>query len=161
MIAIETSDITDRLVGITPAYLQTFLQRKLYGIEPSVQAGKVRDKRRLFSEADVFGIALAWMLFESGLRTEPIRRIMNVLAGTTKANARITAEKLLKSGAEYIVVLREPRKPKGRKEPEPKIYAVKKADVSDLVSAHPAANVLVVPIGAKFADIKKLLELLY
>ena len=76
VVAFETSDITELLVGITPAYLNTFLQRKLYGITASLQAGKVRDKRRLFNEEDVFRIAFVWILFEGGLRTQPIRRIL-------------------------------------------------------------------------------------
>ena len=161
MRGIETSDVTDLLIGITPAYLNTFLQRKLYGISSSVRAGKVREKRRLFSEEDVYGIALVWMLFESGLRTQPIRRILNELAGTKKANAKVTAQKLLQSEAEYIVVVREPRKPKGKAEPEPEIRTAREADLAGIPSANPMANVLLVPIGAKFADIKKRLEVLY
>jgi hypothetical protein len=59
------------------------------------------------------------------------------------------------------VVVREPRKPKGKTEPEPKIHTVKKADLAELASANPTANILVVPIGEKFRDIKKRLEVLY
>jgi hypothetical protein len=161
MHGIETSDVTDLLVGITPGYLNTFLQRELYGISESVQAGKVRAKRRLFSEADVYGIALAWMLFESGLRTQSIRRILNELAGTKKANARITAEVLLRSQAEYIVVVREARKPKGKADAEPETHIAKRGELAGIVSGNPTANVLLVPIGAKFGDIKRRLEVLY
>ena len=158
---IETSDVTDLLVGIRPVYLNTFLQRELYGIAASVQAGRVREKRRLFSESDVYGIALLWMLFESGLRTQAIRRILNEIGGTKKANARISAEVLLKSRAEYLAVVREPRRPKGKTEPEPKIRTVKQAELGEIVENNPTANILLVPIGAKFDDIKKRLQVLY
>jgi hypothetical protein len=158
---IETSDVTDLLVGITPAYLNTFLQRKLYGIAPSVRVGKVREKRRLFSEADVFGIALVWMLFESGLRTQPIRRILNELAGTKKADARIAAESLLQSQAEYIVIVREPRKPKGKTEVEPNIRTANQGELAVIVKDNPTANIVMVPVGAKFEDIKRRLQVLY
>jgi hypothetical protein len=158
--AIETSEVTDLLVGITPAYLNTFLQRKLYGITASVQAGKVREKRRLFSEGDVYGIALVWMLFEGGLRTQSIRRILNSLAKTKKADARITAEVLRKARAEYIVVVREPRKPSGNTEPEPEIRPAKKGDLQRIIAKKPTANVLMVPIGQKFEDIRKRMGIL-
>lgn len=161
MLKIESSDLTDLLVGITPLYLNTFLQRKLYGITASVQSGKVREKRRLFSEGDTYGIALVWMLFESGLRTQTIRRILNELGGTKKANARVTAEALRKAAAEYIVVLREPRKPKGKAEPVPQIRTAKHSDLPKIVEQIGTANVLIVPIGAKFKDIQKRIEALF
>src|SRR2546423_1231726 len=63
---IDAADICERLVGITPIYLQNFVQRGSYGLRASVQQGKRREKRRLFSREDVFGIALVWLLFESG-----------------------------------------------------------------------------------------------
>jgi hypothetical protein len=95
------------------------------------------------------------MLFESGLRSQAIRRILNELGGTKKANARITAEALRKAGAEYIVVMREPRKPKGKTEPEPSIRTAKRSEVARIISQTETANVLIIPIGAKFADIQK------
>jgi hypothetical protein len=161
MLEIESSDITDLLVGITPLYLNTFFRRKLYGITASVQEGEVRAKRRLFSEADVYGIALVWMLFESGLRTQVIRRILNELGGTKKANARATAEVLHKSGAEYIVVLREPRKPRSKTEPEPKIRTAKNSELAEIVTRIGTANTLIVPISAKFKDIEKRLAAIF
>src|SRR5438045_2878515 len=137
--------MNDLLVGITPLYLNTFIQRKLYGITASVQSGKVREKRRLFSEADVYGIGLVWMLFESGLRTQVIRRILNELGGTKKANARITAETLRKARAEYIVVIREPRKPKGKSEAEPEIRTAKRSELGGIMTQLGTANILIVP----------------
>jgi hypothetical protein len=160
MQAVETSEVTDLLVGITPAYLNTFLQRKLYGIRASVQKGKVRKKRRLFSEADVFGVALVWMLFESGLRTRAIRRILNELAGTKTADARVAAEALRKSAAEYIVIVREPRKPKGPTEPQPEIRTAKKIELAGIVADNATANVLLIPVGQKFEDVRKRMEVL-
>jgi hypothetical protein len=161
MMKIETADITERLVGIPLIYLNNFLQRRSYSLAPSVEAGKVRAKRRLFSEADVYGIALVWMLFESGLRTQTIRRILNNLAETKKANANRTAEKLRESQAENIVIVREPRGPKGPAKPEPRVQTSSSADVAGIVADNPTANVLIVPIRTKFEDIKKRLEFLF
>ena len=64
---IDSADICERLVGISPIYLQNFVQRNSYGLRASIQPGKVREQRRFFSRDDVFGIALVWLLFESGL----------------------------------------------------------------------------------------------
>ena len=160
---IEFSDVTGLIVGIKPIYLNTFLHRGLYGItdSESVRVGKGGEKRRLFSEADVFGIALVWMLFESGLRTKSIRRILNDLAGTQKANAKMAAETLRQYQAEYIVVVREPRKPKGKTDPEPDIRTANESELAGILADNPTANVLMVPIGAKFADIKERLRVLY
>jgi hypothetical protein len=159
---ITTADVTDLLVGITPVYLNTFIHRKLYGLaKPEVRKGEKGDKQRVFSEADVYAIALVWMLFESGLRTQAIRRIMNQLAGTKVANARITAEALRKSKAEYIVVVREPRKPKGKTKPEPKISTAKTDELPAIVAGNATANVLLIPIGQKFEDIRKRIEVLF
>jgi hypothetical protein len=88
------ADICERLVGITPIYLQNFLQRGSYGLHSSVSPGKLRSQRRLFSQDDVYGIALVWLLFEAGLRGDSIARILNVVAGTKKPNANLAAAKL-------------------------------------------------------------------
>src|SRR2546430_2594610 len=110
----SSSDISDVFVGITPIYLNNFLQRKLYGIAATESDRYGETKTRIFNEADVFGIALAWMLFESGLRTQPIRRILRKLARSKQANAKAAANALLKSRTEFLVIVSEPRRPKVR-----------------------------------------------
>src|SRR5437016_259941 len=108
---IDASDISERLVGITPIYLQRFIQRGLYSLKASVKSGKVRAQRRSFSRDDVFGIALVWLLFESGLRTDPIIRVLKAIAGTTKPDANLAARKLLDAKHEYLLISRTPRMP--------------------------------------------------
>jgi len=156
-----SSEVTDLLVGITPIYLNSFLQRELYGITATFSDEHGETKVRLFNEADVFGIALAWMLFESGLRTQAIRGILNKLAGTKRANAKKAAHVLLRSQADYIVVVREARKPKSSADPETQVIPADDKQVGHLIEANPTANILVVPIGAKFADIRKRIDVLY
>lgn len=156
-----SSEIIDVLVGITPVYLNMFLQRKLYGIEATESDRHRETKFRLFNEADVFGIALAWMLFESGLRTQPIRCILNELAKTKRANANKAAKVLLESEAEYIVLVREPRKPKPKHHPDPKVTMASGVEISGILAENPLANLLIVPIGARFRDIKRRIEVLF
>ena len=131
---IDSADVTGRLVGITPMYLQNFVQRQLFGLKASVQRGKWREKRRLFSRDDVFGIALVWLLFESGLRTEPLARVLTELAGTKKADANLAAKKLLDQGSDYLFVARTPRKPARTpaKKPAQTVKAIQQEQLASL-----------------------------
>jgi hypothetical protein len=162
-LGLDTSDVCERLVGITPLYLNNFLQRGLFGLQPSVQSGKVRAKRRLFSQDDVFGIALVWLLFESGLRTDPIIRVLKDVAGTKEASANLAGRKLLKTEADYLLIVRQPRTP--TKSPEDKpgqiVRLLTRAELPDAVQQHANSELLVIPVSAKFADVRKRLELLF
>jgi len=163
ILEIDAADICERLVGITPVYLQNFLQRGSYGLRSSVRPGLVRSQRRLFSREDVFGIALVWMLFEGGLRGDPLTRILNDIAETRKANPNLAAQKLLESGAEYLVVVREPRAPTKRplEKPDQKVETVHQSGIAEIVRQNPSADLLVIPIGRKFEDIRKRMEILF
>ena len=164
MSEIETGDVTERLVGISPVYLNKFVQQKMYGIAASVQPGKFRTQRRFFSRDDVFAIALVWMLFESGLRTDPIRRVLNDIAATKKADAKTAAKKLLDSGADYLLIVRKPRGPRKdrRDKPEQEVRTVTESALAATVEQKgPPASVLAIPVGQKFADVKKRLDILF
>jgi hypothetical protein len=156
-----SNDITEILVGITTNYLDTILQRKHYGISESAADRHEGRNFRLFGEADVFGIALVWMLFESGLRAPAIRDVLNKVARTKKADAKASAEVLIRSKAEYLVVVREPRKPKNRLDPEGRIIQAKEEDLAGIIDDNPTANILMVPVGTKFNDIRKRIEIVY
>jgi hypothetical protein len=159
---IDAADISERLVGITPIYLQNFIQRGSYGLRASVKPGKVRSQRRLFSREDVFGMALVWLLFESGLRGDPIARVLNDVAGTNKANANSAAKKLLQAKSEYLLILRKPRaptkNPSARPPQEVRIIGPKEA--SEPKIWNPAVEI-VIPVGNKFRDIEMRLEILF
>jgi len=168
MIAVRSADITERLVGISPIYLNKFLLDKTYGLTASIREGKVRKKRghRLFSREDIFAIALVWILFESGLRTDPIRRVLKDIAGTKKADATIAAKKLLDSSADYLIVIRAPRGPGRQKKeeedkPDQEVRTVTKSALAATFEQRGPASVLAIPVGQKFADVKKRLEILF
>lgn len=157
---IDAADIAERLVGITPIYLQNFVSRGLYDLRASVKPGKVRAQRRLFSRDDVFGIALVWLLFESGLRSEPLARVLNDIAGTRKANANLAAKKLLESSTQYVLIGRTPRGP-SKSIPEKPGQIVKLAAQLELARAaeeHSISDLIVIPVGQKFDDIRKRME---
>lgn len=157
---VDAADITERLVGITPIYLQNFVSRGLYGLRASVKPGKVRAQRRLFSREDIFGIALVWLLFESGLRSEPLTRVLNDIAGTKKANANLAAKKLLESSTQYLLIGRTPRGP-SKSIPEKPVQIVRRAGQMELATAvkeHSTSDLIVIPVGQKFDDIRKRME---
>jgi hypothetical protein len=104
----ETSDVAS-LVGISPIYLNKFIERRSFGLAPSVRSGKGRGKRRLFSEADVFGIALVWWLFEAGLRSNAIQEILKEIGGRKPADAKVAAQRLIEQRALSLLIQRRPR----------------------------------------------------
>jgi hypothetical protein len=159
---IDSSDLVELLVGITPLYLQNFVQRGSYGIRASVKPGKVRSQRRLFSRDDVFGIALVWLLFEAGLRSDPLVRVLKDITKTDKANANLAAKKLLESQSAYLLIVRQPRGPKtpGDK-PEQRVKPIKQSELARAIEQYPTADLLIIPVGPKFDDIRKRLEILF
>lgn len=154
-----TSQEVIELVGITPIQLNALVMRKLYGIKASISGRGA--KVRLFDEADVYGIALVWVLFESGLRTQQVRTILNDLAETRKPNAKHTAQGLLEiPGSDYIVFIREMRS-KAKTKPQQSVGRAHQYELDDIIKKSPTASVLAVPIGARFADIKERMDLLH
>jgi hypothetical protein len=158
---IDAADVAERLVGITPIYLQNFVSRGLHGLHAS--AVNPRVVRRLFSRADVFGIALVWLLFESGLRSDAITRILNDLAGTKKVNANRAAQKLLESRAQYVVIARRPRQPTKTpaRNPTQDIRMISRSEMRKVRTQNPTGLELVLPVGDKFRDIERRMDLLF
>jgi hypothetical protein len=164
---IDAADVCERLVGITPIYLQNFVSRGSYGLRASVKPGKVRAQRRLFSRDDVFGIALVWLLFECGLRGDPMARILNDIAGTKKANPNLAAKKLIEAKAEYLVITRQSRGPTKTPadKPEQSVRMMNNTELAQLINTHReqqgSTDLLVLPVGPKFEDIRKRMEILF
>lgn len=171
---IDTTDISERLVGITPVYLQNFLQRGSYGVRSSVSPGKVRSKRRLFSPEDVYGIALVWLLFESGLRGDAIEQVLTAIARTKRPDANKSANVVLDEYCDYLLIIRTPRRPSKSVPTEPKqrvemvseealsMYLFAKGpDEGDADFITEDESILIVPVGDKFADVGKRLDVFF
>jgi len=170
---IDAADICERLVGITPVYLQNFLQRGSYGLRSSVSPGKVRSKRRLFSPEDVYGIALVWILFETGLRGDSIARILNDIAQTKKPNANLAAAELMEFHWQYLLVFFTPRRP-SKSIPQESELRVQLSTFEDLtvhlIVKDPdkgdehlmtRENVVIINVPEKFEDVRRRLEILF
>jgi DNA-binding transcriptional MerR regulator len=98
------------LVGIGPLLLNKFVERKTYGIQPSVRRGKGRGGRRLFSPDDVFGIALIWWFFESGLRSNVIQVVVDEICQAKNSRADQAAKRLIEKKIQVVRVQTQPRR---------------------------------------------------
>jgi hypothetical protein len=152
----ESSDVAD-LVGISPIYLNKFVERGLYGIAPSERMLVGRGGRRWFNEEDVFGIALVWWLFEAGLRSQVINRILGEIVGQKKANANRAAKTLREEGVQFLAISRVPRLGEGK---QPKrmtqtVDTLDKSELLDLIEATRTKAVHVIPVGDLFSNLRE------
>jgi|HubBroStandDraft_4_1064222.scaffolds.fasta_scaffold11348_3 hypothetical protein len=149
----ESSDVVE-VVGIRPIYLNKFVERRLYGIEPSFRSGEGRGSRRWFSLDDVLGIALVWWLFESGLRTEVIKRVLREVSKSSKDDANLTAKSLMKSGAECLVITRDLRQAGNKQQRTPQVaQGADFLDAQEQLSEIGDESIYVLPVRSLFADL--------
>lgn len=157
----ETGELTD-LVGINPIYLNKFIERERYGIKPSIRIGKKRERRRLFSTEDVFGVALVWWLFEAGLRSQVIQFVLDQICKVRKAPANLAAKKLLEHKIQVLVVRRERRTGEDAEAeyPEQKVALVTGSRTARLLDADSTTSILFVPVGNLFSALMEEIEAL-
>lgn len=105
----DSNEVCD-LVGISPLLLNKFVERKTYGIQPSVRRGRGRGGRRLFSLDDVLGIALVWWLFESGLRSNVIQTVLDQISHGERGVADQEAKKLIQKKIQVVRIQTHPRR---------------------------------------------------
>jgi len=146
----ESNDVV-KIVGIRPIYLNKFVERKLYGIEPSVRAGAGRGSRRWFNVDDVLGIALVWWLFEAGFRTEVIKRLLREIGKSKTADAKAVVAALIHS-ANFLLIIRNPRLSGDKKERTPQV-AVANDDLLDRMKEIDKESFHVLPVGRLFSDL--------
>jgi hypothetical protein len=146
MPAIMTFDSNEvcELVGIRPLLLNKFVERKTYGIQPSVRSGKGRGGRRLFSPDDVFGIALVWWFFESGLRSNVIQIVLDGICQAKRARADQAAKRLIEKKIQRVRVQIESRESPRLKMPTLRVYLITQENPNVL---RPVAMELEVPVG--------------
>jgi len=65
-----------RIVGMPSARVSKFAETAAYGIKPSINSGGKQGTRRLYSQADLLKIAVAWWLYQGGLRAPVIHRVL-------------------------------------------------------------------------------------
>jgi DNA-binding transcriptional MerR regulator len=155
---LESGEIT-QIVGIRINYLNKIVERGLYGIQPSAKSGSGRGSRRWFTEEDVYGVALVWWLFEAGLRTEVIKRVLRRLGNRRDADANAAATALRQQGAEYIVISREIRSAASKEKwPLQEVHHADLSKVSDWLRKPDKKSLHVLPVGSLLADLSSQLK---
>jgi len=144
------------LVGITPIYLNALVHRRLYGIKASLSDRLPEGKARIFDEGDVLGIALVWALFQSGLRTQQIRAILNQIGNTREADAKHTARILSEwRNTDCLLVIRKPYKTSGKQRWKEIVDKADQHELGGLMEVHKFTSALVIPMGETLDDLKK------
>jgi len=147
------------MVGIRPFYLNKFIERGLYGIRPSLRPGEARKRRRRFSREDCLAIGLVWSLFESGLRSEVIKRVLRDISGSKAADANAASKLLLQRNPQHLVVVRQ-RRTAGEAASSP-TQAVKLLDgtaVSQLVRGNTTQSVSIIPVASLFQYLREAMD---
>jgi hypothetical protein len=146
------------MVGISTTHLNMLLQRKLYGITASVVGRRGDKNSRRFDEVEVFGIGLVWMLFNCGLRTEPIRQILADIAEKKDASAADAASVLTGSKLPYLVVVRDLTDDAESGGEFVVKGAVRIAEIEEIITETPTSSVLVIPVGEMFDGIEQRMD---
>ena len=167
-IFLESREVSD-VVGIPSTYLNKLIERGKYGIEPSIRSGRGRGSRRLFSEADVYGLALVWWLFEAGLRAEAIQDALEKMLAPKGMTVRaIDAAAVLKNfeppkgetDLDMIVIRREPRavSNKRRVVMEQEAFLANWSDATGIVEEKTVASVLFIPFTERFKQVREAMK---
>jgi hypothetical protein len=163
-VVFESTDLT-KLIGIPPIQLNKFIERGQYGVRASIRTGRGRGRRRLFSQEDVFGVALVWWLFESGFRSPMIQRILNDICEKQKfGTANEATNKLLAFGAEALLIQRKPRTAayavrQEHRTPQ-KVDILREPDVFTMMQKDTGPTTILLRVGNLFASLKKAMEAL-
>jgi hypothetical protein len=102
------------LIGLSPIFLNRLVERELHGIKPSLRSDVDTGGRRWFSKEDLFGIALVFWLFETGLRagtgkkrTSVIQNVLDEVAGKPNASANDAASRLIECNVGVLAIIQQ------------------------------------------------------
>jgi hypothetical protein len=155
----ETRDLI-RLLGIDANFLNKLIERRLYGVKPSLKTGQGPGSRRWFSREDVLGVALVWWLFQAGLRaglgkirTSVVQGVIDQISGpgSTAKEAARSAEI-----SEMLMIIREPsaRGLKSKRASQQVTLVNSEDEATAILRKNTYAFILVIPIGNLYLDLK-------
>lgn len=153
MIVLGSTEVAN-LVGIQATLLNKFVERKQYKIEASVRPAGGRGKERLFGVQDVYGIALVHWLFESGLRSQVIQRVLDDVCKVEIAKANDAAAILLHQEGEFLVVTRQVRLPGEKHLPKQKTKRCSVREATARLIANDPSVVVVIPFQRLFSKLE-------
>ena len=137
----QASEIA-RLVGIPQPKLAKFIESPGYKLNPSLREKAGRGAPRLYNLDDLLAVALAWWLFQAGLRSQVIGQ---VISASETARLLTESEHWKQSENRLLVIGRQIESPHGR--PEQKVSFVSAKAVADDVQSYLRRSLLVLPLG--------------
>lgn len=154
---IFTTEMIAQILGIEPWRVIKFAQSKEYGITPTMTPSG-SGSRRLYDLDNLCELALALRLLETGLRSKVIGKVIRQLRekGELSTNLRLDQKQL---GNLYLIISRKPElgAPLDGKR-EQRIGFSSKAELRTIAKEIVAEDVIVVPIGTLFGDLKRKLQ---
>jgi hypothetical protein len=156
----ESSELVE-IVGIPLILLNKLIERGQYGIQANVRAGDGRGSRRLFSDRDLFGIALIWWLYEAGLRTKVIQFVLNqICGGKLRSRASDAAGFLNKGKHEFLLVDRASRTEvkKGATHPLQRVVLADREQTIGQIKQLGTRTMLALPIRELYSRLKDELD---
>ncbi len=137
--------------------IMKFAQGKEYGIAPSVGKAEGSGSRRLYDLEDVCQIGLALRLLETGLRSKAIGRVIRQACKKGKLNARLWQED---AESACLAIFRTPKtgRPLDEKRPQTVEFVSSRQEPVKLASNRPEDDLILVPLGSFFAELKQRLE---
>jgi DNA-binding transcriptional MerR regulator len=164
--SVEVSEV----VGIPPIYLNKLIERGKYGIVPSIRSGRGRGSRRLFSEEDVYGIALVWWLFEAGLRAEAIQDALAMMFKVPKGKSvsavdaamvlmtKVSHAPKVATDIDMIVIRREPRTDSRGSNMNQEVFLAGWEGANHIAQEKETASVLFIPFVGRFRKLRKAMQ---
>jgi hypothetical protein len=137
----QASEIT-RLVGIPQPKLAKFMESPGYKLNPSLREKAGRGTPRLYNLDDLLAVALAWWLFQAGLRSQVIGRI---ISARETAKLLSESEHWKPSENRLLVIARQIESPHGR--PEQKMSFVSAKAVAADLQSDLRRSLQILPVG--------------
>lgn len=153
-----TLDETTRLLGLKPKdkwRVIKFAQGKEYGLESSVRKAAGSGSRRLYGLKDVYELALALRLLETGLRSMVIGKVIKQLRENDARNSGITPSFAGPGQIELqLAIIRTPQTGKPLNEKREQVVALvrKIEEAENLRRLNPDRDLILVPVGMMFSE---------
>lgn len=156
----ETKDVL-QITGMSSVFLNKLLERESFGLQPSVRTGGGRGSRRVFNRSDLYDISLVWWLFQSGLRSKVIERVLRDLAPASGGSASDAVRLLLtrhiqEESAQVLVIHRNLAFTRSKaKHSTSRAYAISESELPD---SSEFSSMQIIPLGRLLLELNARIE---
>lgn len=136
-----------------------FAQGEEYGIRPSIRKASGSGTRRVYDTENVCEFALALRLLETGLRSKAIGKVIRQLREKGSLTSKLGVRKEEASSL-YLAIIRTPQtgRPLDAQRHQGVRFILGIEEAEGILKARPQDDVIFVPIGSVFLDLKQRLR---